>query len=262
MFDWSFTSVLPQTLPGGHAGQPREHPPGRVHPLPIQGPADSTQPHRVHRVQPLPQWIPLDCREPPHRGQAWDLLVPHPLHVHRGQPPGLWDHHQRLILRWTLQEGDQHPGPRPAVFRTDGFCNRRGPDPYHQGEQEAVKYEEAAVLLQATRVQPLTQETGLKRSSLAWRILFTDSVEMFHFISVTFTGSLLLSQSKVCMKVIHNHGCQKKGASTRTTCTSYLHTIKCGCQRAYCPHEYWWWESGLWGLSNAVCFTICQFMNN
>lgn len=145
-----YSTLLPYSRPGSHAREPREHPPGGVHAVPVQGPAHAPEPHGEHRVQPVPHRVSLDYGEFPQEVRR--LLVPHPPHVYRGQLPGMWHHHQRPLLRRPLPEGHQHPGTSPAVHWLDGFCGGRGPDSYYQREQEAVENEEAPELLQASGV--------------------------------------------------------------------------------------------------------------
>lgn len=165
-----------QSHPGGHAGQPREHPTGGVHPVPVPGPADTPEPDGEHRVQPVPQRVPLD-----HRGlaqQLQGLLVPHPPDVHGGQLPGVRLHHQRLLLCRPQQEGHHHPGPGAGVHRPDGSGHRGGAHPHHQGEHAAVQHEEAAGLLQASGVQLMM--ALLKSFKWTWSLSpFKKDVEHF-----------------------------------------------------------------------------------
>lgn len=60
-----YSTLLPYSQPGSHAREPREHPPGGVHAVPVQGPAHAPEPHGEHRVQPVPHRVSLDYGEFP-----------------------------------------------------------------------------------------------------------------------------------------------------------------------------------------------------
>jgi len=152
--DVVFVHPPPQSPPGGHAGLSGEHPPGGVHPVPVPGPTDAAEPHGEHRVQPVAQRVRVDGGGVARLVRG--VLVRHPHHDHRGQLPGVRHHHQRPVVRRPLQERDHHPGAGAAVHRADGAGGGRGPDPHHQGEPEAVQHEEAAQLLPAAGLQPVT----------------------------------------------------------------------------------------------------------
>lgn len=143
-----FSSRTDFSPPGGHAGQPREHPPGGVRPLPVPGPADAAQPRSQHRLLSVPQRVALDPGAAAQKMRR--VLVPHSLHVHRGQLPGLRRHHQRPVLRGPVSAGPRPAGTGPAVHRADGAGGGGGAHPHHQEEQEALPHAEAPRLLQAS----------------------------------------------------------------------------------------------------------------
>lgn len=60
-----YSTLLPYSQPGSHAREPREHPPGGVHAVPVQGPAHAPEPHGEHSVQPVPHRVSLDYGEFP-----------------------------------------------------------------------------------------------------------------------------------------------------------------------------------------------------
>lgn len=175
----------------------------------VPGSADTTEPRSKHSVHCVPQRFPLDHGDPTEK--MWRLLVPHSLHVHRGELPGLWHHHQQPVLCRPLQEGHQHPGAGPALHRVDGFRGGTGPHPSHQGEQKAVKHEEAPQLLQVFGPQrviarALTDFPGTlqwlkeKTSSMGLNPGNIYEVTKHGDISVTSPGSTgLILLSWVCM---------------------------------------------------------------